>query len=93
METMGSYLMEPNVQWMPKEWLVCDSSKKKEKKCFWRMEPGWGMTCLTCYNLKKVVKWAEPIEAKAKDGAPVSGVSETTVVNVLKDILLELKEL
>ena len=99
------------MQWMLKEGVVCNSCKKNEKKCFWRMESGWGTVCLTCYSLKKVceVVRVELIEAKssppkrrkmeskgktkAKVGAPVSGVLETTVVDVLRDILLELKEL
>ena len=38
---------------MVKEGVVCESCEKKEKKCFWRMEAGWGKACLACHNLKK----------------------------------------
>ena len=41
-ETVGSYLMEHRTQWMVKEGVVCHSCDKKKKKCFWRMEVGWG---------------------------------------------------
>ena len=51
-ETVGSYLTEHGTQWMVKEGVVCDSCEKKEKKCFWRMEAGWGKPCLACHDLK-----------------------------------------
>jgi hypothetical protein len=46
--------MEHRTQWMVKEGVMCDSCEKKEKKCFWRMEVGWGKACLACHNLKKI---------------------------------------
>ena len=31
----------------------CNSCEKKEKKCFWTMEVGWGKACWACHDLKK----------------------------------------
>ena len=51
--TVRSFLMEHGVKWMVKEGVVCDSCEKKKKKCFWKMEAGWGKACLACHDLKK----------------------------------------
>ena len=92
---------------------MCDSCKKREKKCFWRMEARWDKACLACHGLKKscVTGRAEELEmeagpskkvkveekgkgkAKVKVGTPVSRVTESVTVHVLRDILKELKGL
>ena len=40
--TVRLFPTEHGVEWMVKEGVVCDACEKKEKKCFWRMEAGWG---------------------------------------------------
>ena len=57
--TVGSFLTAHRVEWMVKEGVVCESCKKKERKCFWRMEAGRGKACLACHNLKKSCSAAE----------------------------------
>jgi hypothetical protein len=46
--TIGSFLTAHGVEWMVKEGMVCESCKKKERKCFWRMEAG------RCYDTGKI---------------------------------------
>ena len=101
--------MEHGVEWMVKEGVVCELCKKKEKKCFWRMEARRGKACLACHNLKKSCSAGRveeletevgpskkrKVEGKGKGKAvtPNSGVVESTAMDVLRDILKELKGL
>lgn len=66
-ETMRSYVMAHNIQCKVKEGCICKLCKKKKRKWYWRMESGWDMVCLACYNLKKGCKVGglEPIEVEA----------------------------
>ena len=66
--TVGSFLTEHGVKWMVKEGVVCESCEKKEKKCFWRMEAGWGKACLACHNLKKSCSAGGVEESEAEVG-------------------------
>ena len=107
--TIRSFLTEHGVEWMVKEGVVCESCEKKEKKCFWRMEARRGKACLACHNLKKSCSASGVEESEAEAGpskrrkvegkgkgkvaTPNSGVAESTVTDVLRDILNELKGL
>ena len=107
--TVGSFLTEHGVEWMVKDGMVCESCEKKEKKCVWRMEAGWGKACLACHNLKKSCSAGRAEESEAEVG-PLkrrkvegkgkekvatlnSGVVESAATDVLRDILKELKVL
>ena len=95
--------MEHGVEWMVKEGVVCELCKKKEKKCFWRMEARRGKACLACHNLKKscsagraeeLETEAGPskkrkVEGKGKGKAATlnSGDAESAAMDVLQDIL------
>ena len=98
---------------MVKEQVVCNSCRKKKKKCFWRMEARQGKACLACHDLKKscMAGGVEVSEAEAsplkkrkvedkgkgkvkvKVRTPVSRVAGSIVVDVLQDILKDLKDL